>query len=60
MRMADRLAVAVFGGSGYAGAELLRLLAGHERMQVVAAAADSQAENASLTSIRVWLLPTQT
>jgi N-acetyl-gamma-glutamyl-phosphate reductase len=33
----------VFGGSGYAGAELLRLLAGHPAFRVVLATADTQA-----------------
>jgi N-acetyl-gamma-glutamyl-phosphate reductase len=37
------LNVGVFGASGYAGAELLRLLAGHPAMQVHLATADSQA-----------------
>ena len=35
--------VAVFGASGFAGAELLRLLAGHPDMRVVQATADTQA-----------------
>jgi N-acetyl-gamma-glutamyl-phosphate reductase len=35
--------VAVFGASGFGGVELLRLLAGHPDLQVVLAAADSQA-----------------
>ena len=37
------LQVGVFGASGYAGAELLRLLAGHPGMHVRLATADSQA-----------------
>lgn len=41
--MRDHLAVAVYGASGYAGAELMRLLSDHPAMYVVAAAADSQA-----------------
>jgi len=36
------LSVAILGASGYAGAELLRLLAGHEQAQVAVATADSQ------------------
>jgi N-acetyl-gamma-glutamyl-phosphate reductase len=35
--------VAVFGASGFAGAELLRLLAGHPDLRVVHASADTQA-----------------
>jgi N-acetyl-gamma-glutamyl-phosphate reductase len=37
------LAVGVFGASGFAGAELLRLAAGHPDLDVVLATADSQA-----------------
>jgi len=37
------LTVGVFGASGYAGAELLRLAAGHPDFEVVLATADSQA-----------------
>jgi N-acetyl-gamma-glutamyl-phosphate reductase len=37
------LSVVVFGASGYAGAELMRLLAGHPNMEVVAGASDSTA-----------------
>jgi N-acetyl-gamma-glutamyl-phosphate reductase len=37
--MADRVPVAVVGASGYTGAELLRLLVGHPRVEVVAVAA---------------------
>ncbi|HEX5585761.1 MAG TPA: N-acetyl-gamma-glutamyl-phosphate reductase [Acidimicrobiia bacterium] len=37
---------AVLGGSGYAGAELLRLLAGHPEIEVVAVTADSNAGTA--------------
>lgn len=40
--MTDRTAVAVLGASGYAGAELLRLLSGHPYFEVVAVAASSQ------------------
>jgi N-acetyl-gamma-glutamyl-phosphate reductase len=39
---ADRLEAAVLGASGYAGAELLRLLAGHPHIEVVAATGDTQ------------------
>jgi N-acetyl-gamma-glutamyl-phosphate reductase len=38
-----RVKVGVMGASGYAGAELLRLLAGHPEMDVVAAQAESTA-----------------
>ena len=38
--------VAVVGGSGYTGAELLRLLVGHPEMDVVAVTADSNAGKA--------------
>ena len=41
--MAPKLKVAVFGASGYAGAELLRLAANHPAMDVVLATADTQA-----------------
>ena len=41
--MAPKLKVAVFGASGYAGAELLRLAANHPAMDVVIATADTQA-----------------
>ena len=41
--MSAKLKVAVFGASGYAGAELLRLAAGHPAMDVVFATADTQA-----------------
>jgi N-acetyl-gamma-glutamyl-phosphate reductase len=41
--MSASLAVGVFGASGFAGAELLRLAAGHPRLEVVLATADSQA-----------------
>lgn len=37
------LRVAIVGGSGYTGAELLRLLAGHPEAEVVVATADSNA-----------------
>ena len=36
--------VGVAGASGYAGAELLRLCAGHPELEVVVAGADSQAD----------------
>ena len=36
---------AVVGGSGYTGAELLRLLAGHPEIEVVHVTADSNAGN---------------
>lgn len=39
--MADQRSVVVLGGSGYAGAELLRLLASHPRLRVVAVSASS-------------------
>jgi N-acetyl-gamma-glutamyl-phosphate reductase len=38
-----RIRTGVFGASGYAGAEVLRLAAGHPRLDVVLATADSQA-----------------
>ena len=41
--MGSALTVGVFGASGYAGAELLRLAAGHPDFEVVLATADSQA-----------------
>jgi N-acetyl-gamma-glutamyl-phosphate reductase len=40
VKTAGAAKVAVMGASGYTGGELLRLLAGHPRMQVVAATAD--------------------
>ena len=40
--MSEKRLVAVFGASGYAGAELLRLLAGHAHFEVVTVAASSQ------------------
>lgn len=40
-RVADKKAVAVLGASGYPGAELLRLLAGHHGFEVLAATARS-------------------
>ncbi len=39
----DMIAVGIIGGSGYAGAELLRLLAQHPEMQVKWATGDTQA-----------------
>src|SRR5580658_4670971 len=41
--MSSRFKVGVFGASGYAGAELLRLAATHPNFEVVLATADSQA-----------------
>ena len=41
--MSKSLAVGVFGASGYAGAELLRLAAGHPDLNVVLATGDTQA-----------------
>ncbi len=41
--MSKSLAVGVFGASGYAGAELMRLAAGHPNLNVVLATADTQA-----------------
>jgi N-acetyl-gamma-glutamyl-phosphate reductase len=41
--MSGSLAVGVFGASGFAGAELLRLAAGHPQLEVLVATADSQA-----------------
>ncbi len=43
MSPTDTVRVAVFGASGYSGAELLRLLAGHPHAAVVAAGANEQA-----------------
>jgi N-acetyl-gamma-glutamyl-phosphate reductase len=43
MAVNGSLQVGVFGASGYAGAELLRLIAGHPVFNVVLATADSQA-----------------
>ena len=52
--------VAVLGGSGYTGGELLRLLAGHPRMNVVAATSEKSA-GASVASVfpylAAWLPP---
>lgn len=42
-RTGKTLKTAVFGASGYAGAELMRLAAGHPYLDVVLATADSQA-----------------
>ena len=39
----DRVRIAVLGASGYTGAELLRLLAGHEHAAIVALTAERQA-----------------
>jgi N-acetyl-gamma-glutamyl-phosphate reductase len=39
----NKLRVAIFGASGYSGAELLRYLARHPRVEIVALAADSSA-----------------
>jgi N-acetyl-gamma-glutamyl-phosphate reductase len=43
LRVATKFKIGVFGASGYAGAELLRLAAGHPAFDVVLATADSQA-----------------
>jgi N-acetyl-gamma-glutamyl-phosphate reductase len=43
MAAAARIRTGVFGASGYAGAELLRLAAGHPNLDVVVATAESQA-----------------
>ena len=44
--MTETLNVGIVGASGFTGAELLRLLAGHPTMRVVAATGDSQAGTA--------------
>jgi N-acetyl-gamma-glutamyl-phosphate reductase len=41
--MADTIRTAILGASGFGGAELLRLCAGHPDLEVVAATGDSQA-----------------
>ena len=41
--MSGKIGVGVFGASGFAGAELLRLLAGHPHFEVVLATAETQA-----------------
>jgi N-acetyl-gamma-glutamyl-phosphate reductase len=41
--VSSHLRVGVFGASGYAGAELLRLIAGHPRFRLTLAAADTNA-----------------
>jgi N-acetyl-gamma-glutamyl-phosphate reductase common form len=41
--MSPRHAVAVLGGTGYVAGEFLRLLAGHPRLELVAASSDSRA-----------------
>lgn len=46
--------IAVLGASGYTGGELLRLIAAHPRMEVVAATADKSA-GASLASVFPYL-----
>src|SRR3954453_14442160 len=46
----------VVGGSGYAGAELLRLLAGHPEIEVVHVTADSNA-GAAIGDLSPSLLP---
>jgi N-acetyl-gamma-glutamyl-phosphate reductase len=43
MAVSSLLSVGVFGGSGYAGAELLRLLAGHPHFRLALAAAETNA-----------------
>ena len=57
--------VAVAGASGYAGGELLRLLAGHPELDLVAATAHSQAGHRSTASTRTspgstWCSPRPT
>jgi N-acetyl-gamma-glutamyl-phosphate reductase len=47
---ADKLSVAVLGASGYAGAELLRLLASHPKLEVVAATASAN-EGAEIANV---------
>jgi N-acetyl-gamma-glutamyl-phosphate reductase len=42
----DRFRIAILGASGYTGAELLRLLHGHPRAEIVALTADRQAGKA--------------
>lgn len=42
----ERLRIGVIGASGYTGAELLRLIAGHPYMELVLATGDSQAGSA--------------
>lgn len=41
--MVKKIQVAVIGASGYTGAELVRLLAGHEKVEIAALAADKNA-----------------
>jgi N-acetyl-gamma-glutamyl-phosphate reductase len=41
--MAARMRIGIAGGSGYTGAELLRLVAGHPDLEVVVATGDTQA-----------------
>src|SRR6185503_16503032 len=43
VRVTERLPVAVVGASGYTGAELVRLIAGHPRVELVAVCADRSA-----------------
>lgn len=43
--MSERLSVGVIGASGYTGAELLRLLAGHPNLELAVATGDTQAGN---------------
>jgi N-acetyl-gamma-glutamyl-phosphate reductase len=43
MATTERLSVAIFGASGYTGAELVRLLAHHPRVRIVALTADRAA-----------------
>ena len=45
---------AVVGGSGYTGAELLRLLAAHPDLDVVHVTADSNAGATVASCIRRW------
>src|SRR5271155_2653516 len=39
----DRIAVAILGASGYTGAELIRILAGHSGVRIAALTADRKA-----------------
>ena len=50
MSTSHTVKIAVLGASGYTGGELLRLIAGHPRMEVVAATADKSA-GASVMSL---------
>lgn len=50
MAVKDRVKIAVLGASGYTGGELLRLVAAHPRMEVIAATAEKSV-GASLASV---------